>query len=273
MLVDERDDPLGADGTQPRHRRVPALAPAADQPQQLREGRDTGVGQARDQVRRKPALERVVWARRLDQGGFHTRERGVLALAQAPVARHLAIDRRRARRRIRLEIEREQVTLAVDVVGVDRIAESVERGWYRRLALGTAGTLGAAGVRLGRQAVRLQSQQVDSVPIARAARGDGERVAQGGQRAARHAYVRPRRPVVGMQCALLEAFQVGPIQREVGRGEAQRGRPACWLVTGRVDLARLAGTAGIDEFAGLADAEAHTPPPWPVRRLSSRCWG
>lgn len=80
VLVDERDDPLGADGTQPRHRRVPPLAPAADQPQQLREGRHTGLGQACDQVRRKPPLERVVRARRLHQGGFHARQRGVLAL-------------------------------------------------------------------------------------------------------------------------------------------------------------------------------------------------
>ncbi len=264
MLVDERDDPLGADGAQPRHRRVPALAPPADQPQQLREGRDAGLGQARDQVRRKPALERVVWARRLDQGGFHARERGVLALAQAPVARDLAIDRGRACGRIRLEIERKQVPLAVDVVGVDRVPKSVERGRHRRLAsgpIGATGGIGAAGVRLGRQAARLQSQQVDRIPIARAPRCDGERVAQAGQRAARDAHVGAGRAVVGVQSALLEAFQVGPIQREVGRGEAQHGRLACWLGTGRADLARLAGTAGIDEFA---DGEAHAPPPRPA---------
>lgn len=257
VLVDERDDPLGADGTQPRHRHVPPLAPAADQPQQLREGRDARLGQPHDEERRKPALERVVRARRLHQDGLHARQRGVLALAQTAIARDLAIDRGRARRRIRLEIEREQVALAVDVVEIDRVPDSVERGRHRHCAIGT---IGAAGVRLGRQAAGLQSQQVDRIPIARATRGDGERVAQGGQRAARHAHVGARRAVVGVQRALLEAFQVGPIEREVGSGEAQRGRLARWLGAGRADLARLAGTADIT----AADGEAHAPPPRPA---------
>lgn len=258
MLVNERDDPLGADGTQPRHGRVPPLAPAADQPQQLREGRDAGLGQARDEERRKPPLELVVRARRLHQDGFHARQRGVLALAQAAIARDLAIDRGQARRRIRLEVEREQVALTVDVVGVDRVPESVERGRHRRLALG------AAGVRLGRQATGLQSQQVDRIPIARAACGDGERVTQGDQRAARDAHVGARRAVVGVQRALIEAFQVGPIEREVGRGEAQRGRLARRLGTGRADLARLAGTAGTADIAGTLDGVPHAPPPRPA---------
>lgn len=197
VLVDERDDPLGADGAQLRHRRVPPLAPAADQPEQLFEGRDAGVGQACDQVRRKPALERVVRARRLDQGGLHARQRGVLALAQTPVARDLAIDRGRACRRIRLEIEREQVPLAVDVVRVDRVAEGLERGRHRRLAFGTIGT---TGVRLGRQTVRFQSQQVDGISIARAARGASRARPCPGRRS-------------GLQRALLERLPGGPIER------------------------------------------------------------
>ncbi len=102
MLVDEGDNPRGADGAQPRNGCVPPLAPAADQPQQLLGGHHASLGQARDEERRKPAGELVVRARRLHQDGLHAGERGVLALAQAPIARDLAIDRRRARRRIDL---------------------------------------------------------------------------------------------------------------------------------------------------------------------------
>ncbi|MCO1362976.1 hypothetical protein L0Z25_29365 (plasmid) [Burkholderia multivorans] len=60
------------------------------------------------------------------------------------------------------------------------------------------------------------------IDVARAPRGDRERVAQRRDRAARHAHVGPRHAVVRMQRRFVEPFEVRAVQREVARGQAQR---------------------------------------------------
>ena len=123
---------LRANLAQARHRVVPALAPRTHQREQLREGGDAGGRQALHQPGIEPAFERVLEPRRLDETGFHARERGVLAIAQATIAGALPIERGRRRRRIGLDIQRDELALAVERIGALALSASIPTGQGKR---------------------------------------------------------------------------------------------------------------------------------------------
>jgi hypothetical protein len=70
----------------------------------------------------------VLEPRRLDETGFHARERGVLAIAQATIAGALPIERGRRRRRIGLDVQRDELALAVERIGALALSASIPTG-------------------------------------------------------------------------------------------------------------------------------------------------
>lgn len=109
---------------------LPALAPCTHQCEQLSEDRDAG-GPGND-LRLEPALERVLRLQRLDETRLRARERGVLTLAQATIAGALPIERGRRRRRIGLDVQRDELALAVERIGALALSASIPTGQGKR---------------------------------------------------------------------------------------------------------------------------------------------
>jgi hypothetical protein len=153
---------LGDDG-------VPALAPSADQVQQILHRGEPGADQACRDDRMEPAIDGIGALRVLGQGLFQRRQRLGLLFAQPLVARQLARVQFLAGCRECFFVQREQLGLTVVATGVDLVTPDVElRIW---IAVGLGGEC--------RDAAGLEPQEVRGAGIAVAPGGLRQRVPQG----------------------------------------------------------------------------------------------
>ncbi len=159
-----------------------ACAPRRPAPR-ARRARGRAPGRSRRGVLRRP---------RLNDSRLHQRERGVLAIAQATIARVFPIERRRRSRRIGFDVQRDELALAIE-----RVGDPPRPGTPRAAALPS---------RLHRRARLAASCQ-----------------ASGAAGASRHPHVGARHAVARMQRRFVEPSEVRAVQREVGRRQAHRG--------------------------------------------------